>query len=203
MLLCIGFQSEALAQKANVQQLKVGTKEANKNNVVELPIFLSSNGNVAAAQLDIVYDTQALELLDIKKGSGLSDAFLVQSNLYNGRVIFGNLGGEVVPAGQMEVIVALFKIKESAAVKEYAIDLQGVVFSDIEAQEITQQFSVSNGKIIVQAPMTDYENLPFKSNVELYKNWLVRFNDKVKESTIHASTIYVTDRDGTIVKRKY
>ncbi|WP_260631025.1 cohesin domain-containing protein [Bacillus sp. S/N-304-OC-R1] len=149
VILAIGIGLSPAHASENVGQLIAGTKTGKANETVNLPIILSSNGEVAAMQFQIKYDSSALDLREVKSGSGLN-GFSVFSKVETGKVLIGNISGKTIPAGKNEIIYATFKIKESAPLKTYNITLQDVAISDSDAKDITNQFSISTGGITVQ-----------------------------------------------------
>lgn len=148
-ILAIGIGLSPAHAAENAGQLMAGSKTGKANETVNLPIILSSNGEVAAMQFQIKYDSNALDLTEVKSGSSLS-GFSVFSKVETGKVLIGNISGKTIPTGKNEIIYATFKIKESAPLKTHTITLQDVAFSDSDAKDITNQFSLATGGITVQ-----------------------------------------------------
>ena len=138
------------AQASSNEQLIVGITTVKAGETVDVPITLTSNGDVAAAQMQFIYDTTALELVNVQKGASLTE-HQVFSNLQNGKTIIGTMSDTTIPAGQIQLLVATFKVKETAMAQEYTVAIEDVAFSSSEAEELTNKFTTVNGNIKVQS----------------------------------------------------
>lgn len=149
-LLLVPSPGSGSARAAGSQQIMVDHRTGFAGTTVEVPISLHSEGRVTAVQLLLSYDRRALELAEVKKGSGLQPAFSVLSNIGNGKIVIGSLGF-IIGSGTQEIAVAVFRIKADAPPGRYEVQLVEVLFSDGDANNVTNQFQVVDGYVSVQA----------------------------------------------------
>jgi len=151
MLVLSLLGSGAVYAASGNQQIGAGSVSGKAGTTLEVPIAVGSEGQVSAIQFRLDYDSNKLELTEVKKGAGLPSAFSVISNAANGKVVIGSLGSTIV-SGTKEVARAVFKIKADAASGQYEVRLADVMFSDSDAGNLTSQFQVVAGTVTVVNP---------------------------------------------------
>jgi hypothetical protein len=152
MLLLFTFISSVLTMPvgyaASTSTLKVDNATVVAGSVVELPIRLTSSGDVAALQLQLSYDTERFILTEVKNGSELPLNFSVMSNLTTKQILIGSIGS-TLSAGTREIAKAVFQIKEGVANGHYPVGLSMAKLADSSSNELTSQFRMENGEIVV------------------------------------------------------
>lgn len=106
---------------------------------VQVPVNLTSGGEAAGVQFDIVYNGQLLEFQSAAEGS-LTSGFTVAANQVaanKARVIVYKSGGGPIPAGVGSAAVITFKVSAGAQPgNSCPLDLDGVLISDAAGNKI-------------------------------------------------------------------
>ncbi|RAV21528.1 S-layer homology domain-containing protein [Paenibacillus contaminans] len=141
------------------RQLSVGNASGRAGDHLAIPIMLASDGAVTALQFQLSYSENTLELTELRKGTNLPAAFSVFSNIGTGKVVIGSLGS-IIEAGNKEVAVAVFKVKDGAAPGSYDIRLANAQLSDGNAESLTHQFQIVHGSLTVVPPAGSNPTVP-------------------------------------------
>ena len=149
-------------------EIKAGEVTGTTGETVQVPVYLSSNGQVAGVQLDLGYGSQLLTYQGINKGE-LTQNFTVIANETGGkvRVIIYNADGSSIPGGSGTVAELTFKVAAAAqAGQNCALGLSGVVLSDAEGNNITSGAAIKNGQFTVSGSLPDYGAIAGKVDLE-------------------------------------
>jgi hypothetical protein len=121
---------------------------------VQVPVVLTSTGNVGALQFDIQYDAGLVTFEKMEKGELVAN-FSALSNTVDGqqRFVFYNLTGKTMPAGTGTVATLNFRISPQAkAGQSTGLQLVQIAMSDAKGNNITSQFDLYNGRISLPEP---------------------------------------------------
>ena len=120
---------------------------AERGETVTISFSTSGNPGCNSFQGDIVYDSSALELVSVEKGSWGSLFGLYTE--YNGSVVFSSFTGDI--SGDGVAFVATFKVKDDAAKGTYSVSFAP---SDYAYNSNGDEFnlSISGGSVTVTIP---------------------------------------------------
>jgi len=131
---------------ATTSSLSAANASGAPGAVIQVPVNLTSTGEVVALQFDLSYDPSLLTYQQTSAGS-LTSAFTVSANKLADnkvRVIIYNSSNTAIAAGSDTVALLQFQVATTPAVQACALGLSGVVLSDTQSQAITT--TVNNGQ---------------------------------------------------------
>ncbi|TEB14841.1 Chitinase A1 precursor [Pelotomaculum sp. FP] len=137
--------------------LTAGNASGGAGDVIQIPVTLTSSGEVAGLQFDLSYDHTQLVYQQTSAGS-LASGFTVITNPVgdNLRVIIYNGSNTPVPSGSGTVAQLQFQVAAGVqAGQTSALGLSGVILSDAQGQSIA--VTVNNGQFGVPQPADTME----------------------------------------------
>ena len=119
---------------------------------VQIPVNLSSQGQIAGLQFNLSFDPAILTFTGVSKGTNTAD-MTVSGNLVAGSdhqaiVIVMNMENDLIAAGTGSVAVLNFKVKDGAA-GSCGLNLGGVMLSDADGEAVVP-FDQNNGLFTVE-----------------------------------------------------
>jgi putative cell wall-binding protein len=135
-----------------VVELTAGTVTGNPGDTVEVPIALTSSGEVAGGMYDLSFDSSLLTYKQTVAGDDIATSFRTVSNqLENGdiRVLHNRLARENrIPAGTVVIAVIQFEVAAGASPgAACALELTGVGFHD--GDRVRLPVTANNGQFSV------------------------------------------------------
>ncbi len=131
--------------------LAAGDVSGAPGDVIQVPVNLTSSGEVVAMQFDLSYDPALLTYQQISAGS-LTSAFTVSANEVADnkiRVIIYNLSNTPVAAGSGTIAQLQFQVSGAATAEQVcALGLSEVTLSDAQSHAVTT--TVNDGQFAVQ-----------------------------------------------------
>lgn len=146
IFLCVGV-SPAAAQ--GPPALSVSAISGQPGAVIQVPVNLASDGQVAAVQFELTYNSQMLEYQSASAGT-LTAGYLFQAMKKGSdtvKVIVANPSGNSIPQGTGSVAVLDFKVIGSAG-QNSSLQLGNSILASPGAQSI-EQITVSSGQFTV------------------------------------------------------
>ncbi|TEB05929.1 Chitinase A1 precursor [Pelotomaculum schinkii] len=137
--------------------LTAGNASGGAGDVIQIPVTLTSSGEVAGLQFDLSYDHNQLIYQQANTGS-LANGFTVSANLVGDklRVIIYSTSNTPVPGGSGTVAQLQFQVAAGVqAGQTSALGLSGVILSDAQGQSIAA--TVNNGQFSVPQPADTME----------------------------------------------
>lgn len=129
--------------------LTIGNSSGAPNAVVQIPVTLTSSGEVVGLQFDFSYDHTQLTYQQIAAGS-LTSNFTLSTNAVGDklRVIIYNANNTPITSGSGTVAQLQFQIAAGAqAGQTSTLELGGVILADAQGQSV--ETTVSNGQFLV------------------------------------------------------
>lgn len=182
--LLAAFFTLPAAAAAQAPVLSAAKVSAAPGALIQVPVHLSSRGEVAGVQFELIYDSSLLTYLETGAGE-LTGDFLVMPSASGDRVkvIIAGLTGAAIPAGSASVARISFRVAEGAADSQGCVlELGGVKLVDARGQPVTAR--CNNGLFTAASRVAG-----------AVKSWTIRFNMAVDTATLSQS-IAVTDAYG-------
>ncbi len=137
--------------------LTAGNASGGAGDVIQIPVTLTSSGEVAGLQFDLSYDHNQLIYQQANTGS-LANGFTVSANLVGDklRIIIYSTSNTPVPSGSGTVAQLQFQVAAGVqAGQTSTLGLSGVILSDAQGQSIA--VTVNNGQFSVPQPADTME----------------------------------------------
>ncbi|OPX86437.1 MAG: Cohesin domain protein [Pelotomaculum sp. PtaB.Bin104] len=151
-----GFSENILATTTTATpELTVGNASGAPGAVLQVPVNLTSSGEVVAIQFDLGYDPALLTYQQTNAGS-LTSTFTVYANDVPGnkiRVIIMDFSNKPIASGSGTVAQLQFQVAATPAGQTCMIELSGVTLSDTQGNLITT--NVHNGQFTLLQPPGD------------------------------------------------
>lgn len=184
LCLLLVFFSASRAEATQAPTLTVGNVTGAPGAIVNVPVNLLSQGEVAGIQFEVGYDSSLLSYQEASNGE-LTAGYLIMTTQDKGKVklLITSLTGATIPLGNESVAQITFRVSDNAAPgQNCALDISGTWLSDAQGQSMEARvnkghFNVDNNK------------------VKADKTWTIHFNRPMDTVTMDQS-IVVTDQYG-------
>ncbi len=147
------FFTTSPAPASSSVTLSAGNVSGAPGAMLQVPVILSSLGEVVAMQFDLSYDSNLLTYQQTKSSS-LTSEFAIASQIMNGnkvRVVIYNTNNTPVTTGSGSVAQLQFQVAAAATVGQTcALELSEVILADAQSNAITT--TVNNGQFTVLQP---------------------------------------------------
>ena len=126
-------------------------------DTVQVPVNLTSAGQVVMLQFDVSYDRELLSLQAVVPGSGLQSTHAVVANEVEGgqRVMVYNTSLQPIRQGLQSLVTLTFMVVPSAKPgQNCGLELHNVIVADASNNNLTAQMTLAGGRFTVPGPAT-------------------------------------------------
>lgn len=133
---------------APLTAITVSSVSANRGDVVDVKVNISSGSGMQACDFELWYDSDVLEVVTAVKGSCLTSSPIINTSIL-GKIVFSYAATNILTGGGV-VLNIQFKVKATAPYGKSILELNCKDLSDGDFNDIAN--SVKNGYIEVMAP---------------------------------------------------
>lgn len=145
---------KAVSRSAEVCSVSIGSASAGAGEYVELGVFLDNNPGIATADLNIEYDTSALELVEVEDSGLLQNTYAVHADNFGSpyRLSWENdlAGSNETQTGKLATL--RFKVSDTAQEGYYTVSVNQSTAEVYDCNVGKASVQITNGTVEVKKP---------------------------------------------------